>query len=53
VYHRFTKLADRKKRIYDQDLLSLVAIETAVPAQAGGIPEREQWAQIAIVRLCL
>jgi len=24
TYHRFTKLADRKKRIYDQDLLSLL-----------------------------
>jgi 2-isopropylmalate synthase len=24
VYHRFTQLADRKKRIYDQDLISLL-----------------------------
>jgi 2-isopropylmalate synthase len=25
VYHRFTALADRKKRIYDQDILSLLS----------------------------
>jgi 2-isopropylmalate synthase len=24
VYHRFTELADRKKNIYDQDLLGLL-----------------------------
>ncbi len=28
VYRRFTQLADRKKRIYDQDLLSLLSIGT-------------------------
>ncbi len=27
AYERFTELADRKKRIYDQDLLSLLALE--------------------------
>ena len=27
VYHRFTRLADRKKKIYDQDLLSLLVPE--------------------------
>ena len=32
VYHRFTELADRKKNIYDQDLLKLLQAEkTAVP----------------------
>jgi 2-isopropylmalate synthase len=49
VYHRFTRLADRKKRIYDQDLLSLVAIETALPQQSGVISEREPWAHAATV----
>jgi 2-isopropylmalate synthase len=34
IYHRFTTLADRKKRIYDQDLISLVAGELAVSAAA-------------------
>jgi 2-isopropylmalate synthase len=28
VYHRFTELADRKKRIYDQDLISLLSETT-------------------------
>jgi 2-isopropylmalate synthase len=33
IYHRFTELADRKKTIYDQDLLSLLKPQTsAVPA---------------------
>jgi 2-isopropylmalate synthase len=36
AYHRFTELADRKKRIYDQDLISLIL------AQDG-----EQWARSA------
>ena len=47
VYRRFTDLADRKKRIYDQDLISLIASETQVP-QAGmiGTDERE-WARLA------
>ena len=27
VYHRFTELADKKKRIYDQDLISLLSQE--------------------------
>ena len=34
VYHRFTELADRKKRIYDQDLISLIVA-----------PDGEQWAR--------
>ena len=28
AYHRFTELADRKKRVYDQDLISLISSET-------------------------
>jgi 2-isopropylmalate synthase len=39
VYHRFTQLADRKKRIYDQDLISLV--ETSGP-RASAIMTAEQ-----------
>ncbi|MCA1633706.1 MAG: 2-isopropylmalate synthase [Acidobacteria bacterium] len=33
VYASFTELADRKKRIYDQDLLSLLVPEAAPPAE--------------------
>jgi 2-isopropylmalate synthase len=32
VYHRFTDLSDRKKSIYDQDLLGLLHTAKAVPA---------------------
>jgi len=43
VYRRFTDLADRKKRIYDQDLISLIASETQVP-QAGMIgTDESEW----------
>jgi 2-isopropylmalate synthase len=34
AYHRFTELADRKKRVYDQDLISLIAADTAMSAAA-------------------
>jgi 2-isopropylmalate synthase len=34
IYHRFTQLADRKKTIYDQDLLSLLKPESKVSALA-------------------
>jgi 2-isopropylmalate synthase len=48
VYHRFTELADRKKRIYDQDLISLVTIETGPTQQSGVIAaERGQWVRSA------
>jgi 2-isopropylmalate synthase len=40
VYHRFTDLADRKKRIYDQDLISLVVADAAVAPEAA---EEKQW----------
>jgi 2-isopropylmalate synthase len=32
VYHRFTELADRKKNIYDQDLLGLLQPDKAAAA---------------------
>jgi 2-isopropylmalate synthase len=34
VYHRFTELADRKKTIYDQDLIGLLKPEPKVSAIA-------------------
>ncbi len=34
VYHRFTQLADRKKSIYDQDLLALLHETNAAPQMA-------------------
>jgi len=34
VYHRFTELADRKKSIYDQDLIGLLRDETPIVATA-------------------
>ena len=34
AYHRFTALADRKKRIYDQDLISLIVADNALSAAA-------------------
>ena len=34
VYHRFTELADRKKLIYDQDLLALLHQASATPQMA-------------------
>jgi 2-isopropylmalate synthase len=34
AYHRFTALADRKKCIYDQDLLSLISAESAMSVAA-------------------
>src|SRR5437773_4398308 len=48
AYHRFTELADRKKRIYDQDLLSLISGESSFAQQDGAITgERERWMQVA------
>jgi 2-isopropylmalate synthase len=34
AYRRFTELADRKKHIYDQDLISLVTVESEAPEDA-------------------
>ncbi|HEX3086113.1 MAG TPA: 2-isopropylmalate synthase [Pyrinomonadaceae bacterium] len=34
AYHKFTDLADRKKRIYDQDLISLISTEAAMSVAA-------------------
>jgi 2-isopropylmalate synthase len=43
AYHRFTDLADRKKVVYDQDLISLIVVETAVSPEAAITAEGEQW----------
>jgi 2-isopropylmalate synthase len=45
VYHRFTELADRKKRIYDQDLISLIEAGAGTETVIGA--ERDQWAWVA------
>jgi len=45
AYRRFTDLADRKKRIYDQDLISLLVADTAVAAEATIAADGEQWAR--------
>ena len=47
AYHRFTNLADRKKRIYEQDLISLIDAEggTVQPALS---TDRDQWARAAV-----
>jgi 2-isopropylmalate synthase len=34
AYHRFSELADRKKRIYDQDLISLISSDAAMSVAA-------------------
>jgi len=48
VYHRFTELADRKKRIYDQDLISLVAADSVLPQASSVIAtDREAWVREA------
>ncbi len=46
AYRRFTDLADRKKRIYDQDLLSLLTVDTSISPETA-IADVKQWAQTA------
>ena len=45
AYRRFTELADRKKRIYDQDLISLVTAQTDLPNEAVVAVEGREWAR--------
>lgn len=47
AYHQFTRLADRKKRIYDQDLISLITAETS-GIQTPTATERESWSRAAV-----
>src|SRR5256885_8851641 len=44
AYGRFSELADRKKRIYDQDLISFISAELDMPT---AVANREQLAQVA------
>ena len=44
AYRRFSELADRKKRIYDQDLISFISVELDLPT---AVANREQLAHIA------
>jgi 2-isopropylmalate synthase len=44
AYHRFTDLADRKKRVYDQDLISLLVAETPV-SPGVTIVDEKPWAR--------
>lgn len=45
AYRRFTDLADRKKRIYDQDLISLLVAETTGSTEAAITADGSQWAR--------
>src|SRR5438093_13211742 len=48
TYHRFIELADRKKQIYDQDLISLVTSGSTVLAESGVIAkDLERWGRAA------
>ena len=47
AYRRFTELADRKKRIYDQDLISLVAVESTPQPEPVITSEARQWVRPA------
>lgn len=47
AYHRFTQLADRKKRIYDQDLISLIAADGANVHSPMAV-DSDQWARAAV-----
>jgi 2-isopropylmalate synthase len=44
AYRRFSELADRKKCIYDQDLISFISVELDLPT---AVANREQLAHIA------
>ena len=44
AYGRFSELADRKKRIYDQDLISFISSELDVQT---AVANREPWTQVA------
>ena len=45
AYHRFTALADRKKHIYDQDLISLIAVEGDSAPKPVIAAAESQWAR--------
>jgi 2-isopropylmalate synthase len=45
AYRRFTDLADRKKRIYDQDLISLMAVDAVILPEAARADGGKSWAR--------
>ncbi len=48
VYKRFTTLADRKKRIYDQDLIALLSAESRVnDAISSDVVRESNWTAVA------
>jgi 2-isopropylmalate synthase len=47
AYGRFTELADRKKRIYDQDLISLVAADVGLSSETELAIDESDWARSA------
>lgn len=49
AYRRFTDLADRKKRIYDQDLISLLAQTSELQTSATIMTDEARWARRATV----
>jgi 2-isopropylmalate synthase len=48
AYLRFTDLADRKKRIYDQDLLSLLGPGAEIAGNSNVIDLEQEWERVAI-----
>ena len=53
AYYRFTQLADRKKRIYDQDLLALIS-DYGLACERAGTPNQDagerQWAGVHYIQ---
>jgi 2-isopropylmalate synthase len=49
AYHRFTALADRKKTIYDQDLVSLLNTDGAESLTTGTIADSHSGETVASV----
>ena len=47
AYGRFTELADRKKRIYDQDLISLVSADAGLSSEAELAIDSSEWVRSA------
>jgi 2-isopropylmalate synthase len=48
AYLRFTDLADRKKRIYDQDLLSLLGPGAEIAGNSNVVNLEQEWERVAI-----
>jgi 2-isopropylmalate synthase len=48
AYLRFTELADRKKRIYDQDLLSLLGSGAEITGNSNVVNLEQEWESVAV-----